>query len=137
MLTRGPSRTTFRARNVEFFSQLILTNPYEVRLTDLSGPRRLFPVEDNPPPEGSQLQKPPVKRKRRIIKDTRSRVLTEKGKQVLSSDARLDLQKLRQKKLLREQEIEGTESSDEELKLLEAETNRLEAKLEKIKEIHH
>ncbi|XP_074377708.1 uncharacterized protein LOC141719230 [Apium graveolens] len=82
-------------------------------------PRRLFPVEDNPPPEGSQMQKPP-----------------KKGKQVLSSDARLHLQKLRQKKLLREQEIEGTEGSDEELKLLEAETKRLEAKLEKIREIH-
>ena len=32
LLTRGPSRITFGARNVEFYSQLILTNPYEVRL---------------------------------------------------------------------------------------------------------
>lgn len=38
LLTRGPSRITFGARNVEFYSQLILTNPYEVRLaTSLSG----------------------------------------------------------------------------------------------------
>ena len=27
-----PDRITFGARNVEFYSQLILTNPYEVRL---------------------------------------------------------------------------------------------------------
>ncbi|KAL8098431.1 hypothetical protein AgCh_031257 [Apium graveolens] len=94
-------------------------------------PRQLFPVEENPPPEGSQAQRSPVKRKRRIVKDTRSRILTEKGKQVLSSDARLHLQKLRQKKLVREQKIEGMEGSNEELKILEAETKRLEAKLEK------
>ena len=38
LLTRGPSRITLGARNVEFYSQLILTNPYEVRLaTSLSG----------------------------------------------------------------------------------------------------
>lgn len=38
LLTRVPSRITFGARNVEFYSQLILTNPYEVRLaTSLSG----------------------------------------------------------------------------------------------------
>lgn len=42
MLTRGPSRITFGARNVEFFSQLILTNPYEVRLTDLSGYKEFY-----------------------------------------------------------------------------------------------
>jgi len=38
LFTRGPSRITFGARNVEFYSQLILPNPYEVRLaTSLSG----------------------------------------------------------------------------------------------------
>ena len=56
LFTRRPSRITFGARNVEFYSQLILTNPYEVRLaTSLSGIRNFR--KENPNEIGFFLSK--------------------------------------------------------------------------------
>lgn len=74
-----------------------------------------------------------VKRKRKNRPDTRMGVYTDKGKQVLSTDACLHLQKIQQRKAQREAELEGLEGSDEELKLLSKKTRYIENKLEKLR----
>lgn len=77
----------------------------------------------------------PVNKKRKHHIDSRTKVQTAEGKQVLSSDMRLHLQKIRYQQARRQAELEEGNDSDEELNLLEQEVKRLQDKLEKHKEI--
>lgn len=99
-------------------------------------PKCLFPPEQDASDRGKQpVVTVPTAKKRKYKAYTRTRICTETGKRVLSSDMRLHLQKLRQLKVQREAELEQGNCSDEELRLLEQETRRLQEKLEKHKEI--
>ncbi|KAL8110540.1 hypothetical protein AgCh_026314 [Apium graveolens] len=104
-------------------------------------PKCLFPPPEDPP-EGQPLSLKDTRqrdKKRKFVSDQRFRVHTSKGKKVLSSDIRLHLEK---KERLNDQNQENPEEpeepfdSDEELELLERETRRLQAKLERKREIH-
>lgn len=61
--------------------------------------------------------------------ETRVRILSNKGKHVLSSDVRLHLQKIQQRIIQQEAELEDPDCSDEELNLLEKEAKKLETNL--------
>lgn len=75
------------------------------------------------------------RKKRKHVRYSRTGVLTEKGRSVLSNDIHLYLQKLQQRKPEREAALDDPNCSDEKLNLLEKETERLEKKLAKHKEI--
>lgn len=111
------------------------------RLEEVEGPsvlcpKCLFPPEQNADVRFNQaaVTTPKVKKRKHHV-DTRTKVCTATKKKVLSSDVRLHLQKIQQRKAQKEAEMDGGNCSNEELKLLEQETKRLQDKLEKHKEI--
>lgn len=113
-----------------------IPRPEEDQGPSILRPKCLFASEQGMKDQGKQpVTSTPKAQKRKHKTDTRKRVHTETGKKVLSSDMRLHLQKLRQRKDQREAELVQGNCSDEELKLLEQETKRLQDKLEKHKEI--
>ncbi|KAL8155745.1 hypothetical protein AgCh_000956 [Apium graveolens] len=101
-------------------------------------PKCLFPPPEAPPEDQflglkDSLQKD---RKRKTISDQRFRVQTSKGKKVLSSDIRLHSEKKERLKAQNQENPEDPLDSDEELEFLEHEARRLQAKLERKREIH-
>lgn len=98
-------------------------------------PKCLFSAENDQVDRSKRPGTRDFLRKRKYVRDSRTRVLTEKGKPVLSSDIHLHLQKLQQWKAEREAVLEDPKCSDEELNLLEQETKRLDEKLAKHEEI--
>ncbi|KAL8117080.1 hypothetical protein AgCh_023316 [Apium graveolens] len=104
-------------------------------------PKCLFPPPEGPPEDQPKSLKDTRQRdkKRKSVSDQRFRIQTSRGKNVLSSDMRLHLEKKERLKAQNQEnpkEPEEPFDSNEELELLERETRRLQAKLERKCEIH-
>ncbi|KAL8098061.1 hypothetical protein AgCh_030993 [Apium graveolens] len=101
-------------------------------------PKCLFPPPEAPPEDQFPGLKDSLQRdrKRKTMSDQRFRVQTSKGKKVLSSDMRLHLEKKERLKAQNQENPEDSLDSDEELEFLEHEAQRLQAKLERKREIH-
>lgn len=96
-------------------------------------PRKLFHGDDGPNKSEGPSRSDPKGEQRESVKDTRTRVLTPQGNQLLMSDARLHLEKIKLKnKAQDEQTTTNNEVKvDDELRRLDLERKML---IEKVKQ---